>query len=93
MLLNLDPPIFTRPAAQAVDQGVPVVALDTAPTAGSKVDFYVGNDNYELGGLLAAGGWSRGCRRQRRRARSCVGVPDLGTSRCWTTALGASRRR
>jgi ribose transport system substrate-binding protein len=53
VLFNLDPPIFTRPAAQAVDQGVPVVALDTAPTKGSKVDFFVGTDNYELGGLLA----------------------------------------
>ncbi|HEY0543559.1 MAG TPA: sugar ABC transporter substrate-binding protein [Actinoallomurus sp.] len=53
VLFNLDPPIFTRPAAQAVDQGVPIVALDTAPTNGSKVDFFVGTDNYELGGLLA----------------------------------------
>jgi ABC-type sugar transport system substrate-binding protein len=53
VLFNLDPPIFTRPAAQAVDQGVPVVALDTAPTPGSKVNFFVGTDNYELGGLLA----------------------------------------
>jgi ABC-type sugar transport system substrate-binding protein len=53
VLFNLDPPIFTRPAAQAVGQGVPVVALDTAPTPGSKVDFFVGTDNYELGGLLA----------------------------------------
>jgi ABC-type sugar transport system substrate-binding protein len=35
VLENLDPPIFTRPAAQAVDKGVPVVALDTAPTDGS----------------------------------------------------------
>ncbi|MFB9838180.1 sugar ABC transporter substrate-binding protein [Actinoallomurus acaciae] len=53
ILFNLDPPIFTRPAAQAVDQGVPVVALDTAPTNGSKVGFFVGTDNYELGGQLA----------------------------------------
>ncbi|WP_131739596.1 sugar ABC transporter substrate-binding protein [Actinomadura roseirufa] len=53
VLENLDPPIFTRPAAQAVAKGIPIVALDTAPTDGSKVDFYVGNDNYELGSLLA----------------------------------------
>jgi ABC-type sugar transport system substrate-binding protein len=53
VLENLDPPIFTRPAANAVDQGVPVVALDTAPTEGSKITFYVGNDNYELGAMLA----------------------------------------
>lgn len=53
VLENLAPPIFTRPAAQAVDRGIPIVALDTAPTPGSKVTFYVGNDNYELGALLA----------------------------------------
>lgn len=53
VLENLDPPIFTRPAAQAVDKGVTVVALDTSPTPGSKVDFYVGNDNYKLGQQLA----------------------------------------
>ncbi|GGL00406.1 sugar ABC transporter substrate-binding protein [Mangrovihabitans endophyticus] len=54
VLENLDPPIFTRPAAEAIDSGVPVVALDTAPTDGSKVEFYVGNDNYDLGAKMAA---------------------------------------
>jgi ABC-type sugar transport system substrate-binding protein len=53
VLENLDPPIFTRPAAQAVAKGIPVVALDTAPSTGSNVTFYVGNDNYGLGVLLA----------------------------------------
>jgi ABC-type sugar transport system substrate-binding protein len=53
ILENLDPPIFTRPAADAVGRGVPVVALDTSPTDGSKVEFYVGNDNYDLGALMA----------------------------------------
>jgi ribose transport system substrate-binding protein len=53
VLENLDPPIFTRPAAQAIDKGVPVVALDTSPTDGSKITFYVGNDNYDLGVTLA----------------------------------------
>jgi ribose transport system substrate-binding protein len=53
VLFNLAPPLFTRPAAQAVDKGIPVAALDTAPTPGEKVDFFVGTDNYELGGLLA----------------------------------------
>ena len=53
VLENLDPPIFTRPAAQAIDKGVPVVALDTAPSDGSKITCYVGNDNYDLGVLLA----------------------------------------
>jgi ABC-type sugar transport system substrate-binding protein len=53
VLFNLAPPLFTRPAAQAVDKGIPVAALDTSPTPGEKVNFFVGTDNYELGGLLA----------------------------------------
>ncbi|MET8153255.1 sugar ABC transporter substrate-binding protein [Actinoplanes sp. NPDC049668] len=53
ILENLDPPLFTRPAAEAIDSGVPVIALDTAPTDGSKIEFYVGNDNYDLGALMA----------------------------------------
>lgn len=53
VLENLDPPIFTRPAAQAIGSGVPVVALDTAPTDGSKITLYVGNDNYQMGAMLA----------------------------------------
>lgn len=53
ILFNLNPPLFVRPAATAIDSGIPVVALDTAPPAGSKITFYVGNDNYELGVRLA----------------------------------------
>jgi ABC-type sugar transport system substrate-binding protein len=53
VLFTLDPPIFTRTAAQAVDKGIPVVALDTQLPPGSKVDFFVGNDNYALGQMLA----------------------------------------
>jgi ABC-type sugar transport system substrate-binding protein len=77
VLENLAPPLFTRPAAQAVDRGVPIVALDTAPTPGEKVDFYVGNDNYELGAMLAAetvkklGADAKGT--------VVVGVPNPGT--------------
>ncbi|MFI0356798.1 sugar ABC transporter substrate-binding protein [Actinomadura sp. 9N407] len=77
VLENLDPPIFTRPAAQAVDKGIPIVALDTAPTDGSKVTFYVGNDNYELGGLLA----EQTVERLGADAKGTVviGVPNPGT--------------
>jgi ABC-type sugar transport system substrate-binding protein len=50
---NLAPDLFTRPYAQAVARGIPVVALDTVPLPGSNVDLYVGNDNYELGTQLA----------------------------------------
>jgi len=77
VLENLAPPLFTRPAAQAVDKGIPIVALDTSPMPGEKVNFYVGNDNYELGGLLAqetvkkVGGGAKGV--------VVVGVPNPGT--------------
>lgn len=53
VLMNLDPPLFTRPAARAIDQGIPVIAMDTAPLNGSKITLYVGNDNYEIGQKLA----------------------------------------
>ncbi|MBO2449432.1 sugar ABC transporter substrate-binding protein [Actinomadura barringtoniae] len=77
VLENLAPPLFTRPAAQAVDKGTPIVALDTAPTDGSKVEFYVGNDNYALGALLA----SETVKKLGKDAKGTVvvGVPNPGT--------------
>ncbi|TYB40040.1 sugar ABC transporter substrate-binding protein [Actinomadura chibensis] len=77
VLENLDPPIFTRPAAQAVQKGIPIVALDTAPTKGSKVDFYVGNDNYELGGQLAEATVKK--LGADAKGTVVVGVPNPGT--------------
>jgi ribose transport system substrate-binding protein len=53
ILENLNPPLFTRPAAEIVARKTPVIALDTAPTAGSNINFYVGNDNYDLGVSMA----------------------------------------
>jgi len=77
VLENLDPPIFTRPAANAVNSGVTVVALDTAPTSGSKVDLYVGNDNYEIGVALA----QEAIKRMSKDPHGVVvvGVPNPGT--------------
>ncbi|MEV0171604.1 sugar ABC transporter substrate-binding protein [Streptomyces sp. NPDC050803] len=77
VLENLDPPIFTRPAARAVDQGIPVVALDTSPTDGSKVTFYVGNDNYALGELMAKEALKR--LGDDPEGEIVVGVPNPGT--------------
>ncbi|WAZ25356.1 sugar ABC transporter substrate-binding protein [Streptomyces cinnabarinus] len=77
VLENLDPPIFTRPAARAVDQGIPIVALDTSPTDGSKVTFYVGNDNYALGELMAKEALKRlGAEPE---GEIVIGVPNPGT--------------
>jgi ABC-type sugar transport system substrate-binding protein len=50
---NLAPDLFTRPYAQAVAKGIPIVALDTVALPGSNVELYVGNDNYGLGVQLA----------------------------------------
>lgn len=77
VLENLAPPLFTRPAAQAVDKGIPIVALDTSPTPGEKVNFYVGNDNYALGAQLAA----ETIKRVGADAKGTVvvGVPNPGT--------------
>ena len=77
VLENLDPPIFTRPAARAVDQGIPIVALDTSPTDGSKVNFYVGNDNYALGELMAKEALKR--LGDDPKGEVVIGVPNPGT--------------
>ena len=73
---NLAPQLFTRPYAQAVAKGVPIVALDTVPLPGSNVELYVGNDNYELGVQLA----TETIRRLPANASGTVvlGVPNPG---------------
>ncbi|WP_020135451.1 sugar ABC transporter substrate-binding protein [Streptomyces sp. 351MFTsu5.1] len=88
VLENLDPPIFTRPAAQAVDRGIPVVALDTSPTDGSKVGFYVGNDNYALGELMAKEALKR--LGDDPKGEVAIGVPNPGTPVLDNRAKGIS---
>ncbi|MFI6245769.1 sugar ABC transporter substrate-binding protein [Streptomyces sp. NPDC051016] len=88
VLENLDPPIFTRPAARAVDQGIPIVALDTSPTDGSKVDFYVGNDNYALGELMAKEALQR--LGANPKGEVVIGVPNPGTPVLDNRAKGIS---
>jgi ribose transport system substrate-binding protein len=88
VLENLDPPIFTRPAAKAVDAGVPVIALDTSPTPGSKVDTYVGNDNYALGVTLAKEALKR--LGDNPKGDVVVGVPNPGTPVLDSRAKGIS---
>lgn len=88
VLENLDPPIFTRPAAKAVDAGVPVIALDTSPTPGSKVETYVGNDNYALGVTLAQEALKR--LGDNPKGEIVVGVPNPGTPVLDSRAKGIS---
>jgi ABC-type sugar transport system substrate-binding protein len=51
-VMTTTPDLFLRPFAQAVDRGVPVVAIDAAPPPGSNVDTFVGNSNTDLGRQL-----------------------------------------
>jgi ABC-type sugar transport system substrate-binding protein len=50
---TLTPDLFVRPLQQASNLNVPVVAVDTAPPAGTPVGLYIGNSNTELGQTLA----------------------------------------
>jgi ribose transport system substrate-binding protein len=52
-MMTTTPNLFVRPMAQAVDKGIPVIAIDAAPLPGSKVDTFVGNSNTDLGRQLA----------------------------------------
>jgi ribose transport system substrate-binding protein len=45
--------LFAGPMADSVKRGVPVISVDSRPPPSSNVEFYIGNDNYQLGQLLA----------------------------------------
>jgi ribose transport system substrate-binding protein len=45
--------LFAKPLAQAARSGVPLVAVDSPPAPNAQVGLYIGNDNIELGRLLA----------------------------------------
>jgi ABC-type sugar transport system substrate-binding protein len=47
------PDLFVRPFSQAAGRGIPQVSVDTPPPAGSRVETFVGNDNAEVGAVLA----------------------------------------
>jgi ribose transport system substrate-binding protein len=51
--MTTTPDLFVRPFARAVAQGIPQVSVDTPPPKGSNVTTFVGNDNVELGAMLA----------------------------------------
>jgi ABC-type sugar transport system substrate-binding protein len=52
-VFTLTPDLLIRAEAQAVEQGLPVLAVDTAPSPDTKITSYVGNDNLGAGALLA----------------------------------------
>lgn len=52
-VFTLSPELFAGPLADAVRSGIPVIAVDSPPLPASGVTLFVGNDNYELGKMLA----------------------------------------
>ncbi len=50
---TLAPGLFAQPEANAVSKGIPVIAVDTVPSAASHITTYVGNDNLAAGETLA----------------------------------------
>jgi ribose transport system substrate-binding protein len=51
--MTTTPDLFARPFSQAVARGIPQVSVDTPPPAGSNVGTFVGNDNVQVGQVLA----------------------------------------
>jgi len=50
---TLAPDLFVRPEQQAIQAGIPVIAVDTIADPSTGITTYVGNDNIVAGGLLA----------------------------------------
>ena len=50
---TLAPNLFVQPEAEAISQGIPIIAVDTVPPAASHITTYVGNDNLVAGKMLA----------------------------------------
>jgi ribose transport system substrate-binding protein len=52
-VFTLSPELFVAPLSTAAGNGIPLIAVDNPPPAASKVPLFVGNDNHQLGELLA----------------------------------------
>lgn len=52
-LFTLAPELFPDPLAQAQAQGIPIMGVDNPLPIGSAAPLFIGNDNVELGKLLA----------------------------------------
>ena len=51
--MTTTPDLFVRAFSQAVARGIPQVSVDTPPPPGSNVTTFVGNDNVQVGQVLA----------------------------------------
>lgn len=52
-VFTLSPDLFVGPMSTASDNGLPLIAVDSPPPLSAGVSLFVGNDNNELGKLLA----------------------------------------
>lgn len=52
-VMTLAPDLFVRPETQAIQAGIPVIAVDVEAPASTGITTFVGNDNVQAGGLLA----------------------------------------
>src|SRR5262249_45338981 len=52
-VFTLSPELFADPVADATRAGIPVIAVDNPPPPGSHLPLFIGNDNYQLGQMLA----------------------------------------
>jgi ABC-type sugar transport system substrate-binding protein len=52
-VMTLAPDLFTRPETQAVQAGIPVIAVDVEAPPSTGITTFVGNDNVQAGALLA----------------------------------------
>jgi ribose transport system substrate-binding protein len=50
---TLTPDLFTGPMAEAIGDGIPIIAVDSPVLPSAGVDLFVGNDSYQLGRMLA----------------------------------------
>ncbi len=52
-VFTLSPKLLDTRLTSAVRSGVPVIAVDNPPDPGTHVSLFIGNDNYQLGEMLA----------------------------------------
>jgi ribose transport system substrate-binding protein len=52
-VFTLSPDLFAGPLAEAAADGIPIIAVDNQPPPSSNITLFVGNDNYQLGQMLA----------------------------------------
>lgn len=86
-VFTLAPNLFVRPEAQAISQGIPLIAVDVNGLPGSGITTFVGNDNVGAGKIFADELLSK--LPANPSGDVVVGVPGLGTPPLVQRANGA----